>query len=82
MPATNTIDAGPQWPQGGFAFTRQIDERNWTVNQNTGYVSGQPVNGWERGQLMRSSNPQIRPPFLGLYAYDPTNPASWRQGAG
>lgn len=81
MPATDTIDPGPQWPQGGFAFSRQVTEQNWTVDQHTGYVSGQPVNGWERGQLMRQTSPQFRPPMLGHYAYDPTDPSSWSQGA-
>ena len=70
----------PQWPYGGFA-TRRFGDRNWAVQQYTGYpVSNVPAGAWERGAIIRKYQPPFRPPSLGLVAYDPTRPDTWRGG--
>lgn len=71
--------AEPQWPAGGFSFNR-MDDRNWDVQQFTGYpVSTVGEGRWVRGQIVRRFSPQFRPPMLGYFAYDPTDPATWHQ---
>jgi len=60
--------------------TKPMDERNWDVQQYTGYaVSTVQGGNWARGQIVRQFTPAFRPPTLGYYPYDPTNPSSWHQ---
>lgn len=67
----------PQWPAGGFV-TRRFDDRNFQVQQFTGYpVSNVSAGQWQRGTIIRKYQPAFRPPFLGLVAYDPTRPDTW-----
>lgn len=67
----------PSWPEGGFT-TRRFPERNWSIQQFTGYpVSNVQAGQWARGGIVRLYQPAFRPPMLGLNAYDPTDPNSW-----
>lgn len=69
----------PQWPRGGFSFARPVDDRNFDVNEFGQPVHSEPVGNWQRGNIVRRYTPSFRPPMLGYYAYDPTDPSSWHQ---
>ena len=66
----------PQWPMGGFAFTK-LDDRNFEVNRFGQPVSTVPVGNWQRGAIVRRYQPAFRPPMHGLEAYDVTDPTTW-----
>lgn len=68
----------PQWPDGGFVFTRQVD-RYYDVNAFGQPVSSVPTGNWQRGQIVRLYQPPFHPSPLGLFAYDPTDPSTWHQ---
>jgi hypothetical protein len=73
----------PGWPNGGYMVTKPLDQRNYDVQQVTGYsVSTVPAGGWVRGQTVRLYQPEFRPSTLGYYAYDPTDPTSWMHNGG
>jgi hypothetical protein len=70
----------PTWPGGGYMVTAPMDERYWTIQQFTGYpVSNLTPGNWSRGAIIKSISPNLRPPVLGYYPYDPTDPSSWHQ---
>jgi hypothetical protein len=75
---TGRFAVEPKWPMGGAMITRPIDERNYDVQWPTGYaVSTVPSGSWSRGQIVRQFQPNIHPPMLGYFAYDPTDPTTW-----
>ena len=76
------VNTSPAWPAGGFV-TRPMADRNYTVQQYTGYsVSTVPRGAWVRGQIIRQYQPEIHPPMLGYFAYDPTDPSTWVHNGG
>lgn len=82
MEATNSrVRVEPNWPAGGYMVSRPVDDRNWDVNPYSPWNSYSTVIGgnWARGSVIRKFQPTIRPPMLGYYAYDPTDPNSWHQ---
>lgn len=70
----------PNWPAGGYLVTNPLDDRNWDIQQFTGYpVSTVQPGQWERGQIVRMFTPNLHPAPLGLFMYDPTDPTTWHQ---
>lgn len=70
----------PNWPAGGYMVTNPMDDRNFSVQQFTGYPVGSvPGTNWVRGQVVRMYTPSFRPSTLGYYTYDPTDPTTWHQ---
>jgi hypothetical protein len=70
----------PTWPGGGYLVTNPMDDRNWDVQQFTGYpVSNVQSGQWMRGSIIRMFTPNVHPPILGYFAYDPTDPGTWHQ---
>jgi hypothetical protein len=52
-------------------------DRNWTVQQFTGYAVGTPSGtNWNRGFVYRWDMPMFRPPAEHTM-YDPTDPATY-----
>lgn len=60
--------------------TRPMDERRYDVQQFTGQsYSTVQGGGWVRGQIIRMYQPNMHPPMLGYFMYDPTDPTTWHQ---
>jgi hypothetical protein len=63
-----------------LSFSRPVTQHQYNVDQFTGRpVSPVGTNQWVRGQIVRKYSPQFRPPTLGFYPYDPTDPTTWHQ---
>ena len=70
------FNTSPQWPQGGFV-TRPIVDRNYDVQQFTGYSYGTvPGSNWDRGMIYRGYTMELRPPRE-QYMFDPTDIRTW-----
>lgn len=72
------IGGEPQWPEGGFAFSRRLDYQ-YDVNVWGYPVASNPVANWTSGSIIRKYQPLLHPSPLGLFAYDPTDPMTWHQ---
>lgn len=67
---------GGVWPQGGMV-SRPMGDRNWAVQQFTGYAVGTPPGtNWNRGFVYRWDTAQVRLPREN-YMYDPTDPRTY-----
>lgn len=79
---TSRFPIEPGWPAPGeYMVTRPLDERNYDVQWPTGYsVSSVPSGSWVRGDIIRQQAINFRPPMLGYFAYNPTDPTTWHQG--
>lgn len=76
---SSRVIAEPQWPNGGFTTTRQLNNHPYDVNEFGETVPNNPSSSWEAGTIRRQFQPPFRPPMIGLVAYDPTDPTTWNK---